>query len=451
MNAQRRNPLERFLSLFAEVHAGEGRSTVLLTLAVFLLLTSYYIIKPVREALILAGGGAAVKSYAAAGQAALLLVTVPLYARLAGQLSRRRLLTVVTLFFTACLGGFYLLAQLRVPLGVPFFLWVGIFNYTVIAQFWSLANDLHTPEAGKRLFAILGFGASAGAVFGSWVTEILIEPVGMYQLMLLSAGLLVVSLVLSLLAERRVTAGGAPAPDTGTSPDDPPPEAGLGRDGVFTVMRASRYLQLLALLTLLTNVVNTTGEYLLGELVTRTAREHALAGGATGEAVAAAMGPYIGAFYAGFFKIVNIVGLVTQLFLVSRLVKYLGVKVCLLILPLIAMGGYGLLLAFPVLSVVRWAKTAENATDYSLQNTVRNMLWLPTSRQEKYKAKQFVDTFCVRLGDMLSAGVVFVGTTWLGFGVAGFAGFNLVLVGFWVIVSVVIGRRFVRLVPDHRR
>ncbi len=433
--------LERFLSLFAEVHAGEGRSTVLLTLSVFLLLTAYYIIKPVREALILAGGGAEIKSYASAGQAALMLVTVPAYALLAGRLPRRGLLSVVTVFFTACLVVFYLLAQARVPLGVPFYLWVGVFNYTIIAQFWSLANDLHTPEAGTRLFAILGFGASAGAVFGSWVTELLIEPVGIYQLLLLSAGLLVASLMLSLAAERRRGQANAATPAAAAPTTEP-----MGETGVLDLMRASRYLQLLAWLTLLTNLVNTTGEYMLGEMITRWAREAALAAGAVGdEAVSAAMGPFIGNFYAGFFKIVNIVGLVTQLLLVSRLVKYLGVRICLLILPLIALGGYGLLLLYPVLGIVRWAKTAENATDYSLQNTVRNMLWLPTSREEKYKAKQFVDTFCVRLGDMLSAAVVFVGNHWLAASIGHFAGFNLVLVALWLVCAVVLGRAFRRL------
>lgn len=440
MSRRERSLLERFLALFAEVRPGEGRSTVLLAASIFLLLTAYYIIKPVREALILAGGGAAVKSYAAAGQAALLLITVPAYARLAGRLSRRRLLTVVTWFFTACLGLFYMLAQVGVPLGIPFFLWVGIFNYTIIAQFWSLANDLHTPEAGKRLFAILGFGASAGAVFGSWVTERLIEPLGMYQLLLVSAGLLLASLALSLLVEKRNTASESPEADPG---------AALGDEGVLAVMRRHRYLQLLAWLTLLTNLVNTTGEYILGEMVTRSARDAAMASGATGPALADAMGPLIGGFYASFFKVVNLVGLLTQLFLVSRLVKYLGVRICLLILPLIAMGGYGLLLAFPVLGVVRWAKTAENATDYSLQNTVRNMLWLPTSRLEKYKAKQFVDTFCVRVGDMLSAGLVFVGTHWVAAGLAGFAAVNLILVLGWLVIAVLIGRRFRRLTMDQ--
>jgi len=445
---RQRNGLEKVLSVFADVRPGEGRATALLALSIFMLLTAYYIIKPVREALILAGGGAAVKSYASAGQAALLLVTVPLYARLAGRLPRRRLLSVVTLFFTACLGGFYVLAQLQVPLGVPFFLWVGVFNYTVVAQFWSLANDLHTPEAGKRLFAILGFGASAGAVFGSWVTEVLIEPLGMYQLLLLSAGLLVASLALSLVAEARKSHADSSDAEGATS--EPSPDEGLGDRNVFAVMLSSGYLQLLALLTLLTNLVNTTGEYMLGTLVEQSAREMAMAAGTSPDGMQGIMGPWIGSFYAGFFKYVNIVGLVAQLFLVSRLVKYLGVRVCLMILPLIAMGGYAMLLVFPVLSAVRWAKTAENAADYSLQNTVRNMLWLPTSREEKYKAKQFVDTFCVRVGDMLSAGVVFAGTHWLAARLSHFAAFNLALVVIWLFVAVIIGRRFQRLSPDHR-
>ena len=104
------------------------------------------IIKPVREALILSQGGAEIKSYSAAGQALLLLGVVPLYAALASRLSRRRLINYIGGFFITCLGLFYLLAQFQVPLGVAFFLWVGIFNVVMIAQFWSFANDLYTPK-----------------------------------------------------------------------------------------------------------------------------------------------------------------------------------------------------------------------------------------------------------------------------------------------------------------
>ncbi len=109
----------------------------------------------------------------------------------------------------------------------------------------------------------------------------------------------------------------------------------------------------------------------------------------------------------------NLAGLLLQLFVVSRVLKYLGVGVAIAILPLIALGGYLIAAFYPVLSMIRWAKTAENATDYSLQNTVRQILFLPTTREQKYKAKQAIDTFFVRAGDLLSAALVFAGTTWL--------------------------------------
>src|SRR6476659_2549515 len=133
-------PLDRSLRFFADVRAGEGATALLLALNVFLLLASYYFIKPVREALILAGEGAEVKSYAAAGQAILLLGLVPAYGALADRLPRRRLLDAVTALCIACLVAFYAVARAGAPVAVVFFLWVGIFNLMIIAQFWSFAN-----------------------------------------------------------------------------------------------------------------------------------------------------------------------------------------------------------------------------------------------------------------------------------------------------------------------
>ena len=186
---------------------------------------------------------------------------------------------------------------------------------------------------------------------------------------------------------------------------------------------------------LMLNWVNTTGEYILGRVVFGMA-EATVAAGESGDL---SVGDWIGKFYSDFFLIVNIVGVIIQLLLVSRILKYFGVRVALLILPVIAFGGYLLLAFYPVLGVVRWAKTAENATDYSLQNTVRNVLFLPTTREQKYKAKQAIDTFFVRVGDLLSAALVFVGTTWLAFETENFAMFNLALVVIWIVLAVTIG------------
>ncbi len=141
----------------------------------------------------------------------------------------------------------------------------------------------------------------------------------------------------------------------------------------------------------------------------------------------------------------NLVGLLLQLFVVSRIFKYLSVSVAILFLPIIAFTGYTLLALYPVLEVVRWAKTAENATEYSLNNTVRSVLFLPTTREEKYKAKQTIDTFFVRSGDVLSAVLVYLGTSWLLLTTEQFAMFNLVLVTVWLILAVFIGLEYRRM------
>ncbi|MEN8145615.1 MAG: hypothetical protein ABFS14_11760 [Gemmatimonadota bacterium] len=498
--------LDRFLRLFSDVRSGEGTSALILALNVFLILTAYYLIKPVREALILSGGGAEVKSYAAAGQALLLAGAVPLYGWLAGKLPRKRLINIVTFFFVACLGVFFLLAQTSLPLGVPFYLWVGVFNLMIVAQFWSFANDLYTSDEGERLFPVVAFGASAGAVFGSYVAGRVIEVIGINPLLLLAAALLLIGLTLTNyvdLRERRRTEAGVPEQQTtalqpaatgeirletgeltqlrdaflarlaeveaeegsgaGDEGEDllrvrsgkaagfaakpesdlrsgPPQEGG----SAFGLVFRYRYLLLIAIMMLLLNWVNTTGEYILGSVIEDAATGAVAAGTAEGLGV----GEYIGRFYSDFFLVVNALGLFLQLFVVSRVLKYLGVRAALVILPILVLGAYALLAFYPVLAFVRWAKTAENATDYSLQNTVRNVLFLPTTREQKYKAKQAIDSFFVRAGDVLSAGVVFAGTTWLAMSTMHFALFNMVLGGVWLTVVLAIGVRYRKLVAS---
>ena len=440
--------LDRFLRLVAPVQGGEGTNALLMTLNVFLLMTSFFIIKPVREALILAVWSAEAKLYASAGQAILVLIASPVYCLLADRVVVRRLIATVLVFFASCLVVFYLLAMAGVRLGIPFYLWVGVFNMMVVAQFWSFANDYYTEEQGKRLFAIIGFGMSAGAVFGGLITKQLSPVLGLYQLMLLSAALLILSLVLTFVADsRKKDRAAASRPVKNEKMEGP---------GGFALVFRNRYLMLIALMMIMANLVNTTGEYILGARV-KTASEESVAAvvraphmtavefEAAEKAREEAVGRSIGDFYAGFFSIVNLVGLLTQLFLVSRIVKWIGVNRAIMILPIVATGGYILIALFPVLGVARWAKTAENATDYSLQNTVRNMLFLPTTRAEKFKAKQAIDSFFVRFGDVLAALVVLSGTTVFSLTPGGFAVVNVVVAALWVVLALFIGRRYLLL------
>jgi AAA family ATP:ADP antiporter len=125
---------------------------------------------------------------------------------------------------------------------------------------------------------------------------------------------------------------------------------------------------------------------------------------------------------------VNVAAVLLQILAVSRVVKRLGLAGVLLTLPLVAFGAYGLVAAGAGLATIRWVKTAENAVDYSVMNTGKQMLWLATRRDEKYKAKQAVDTFFVRVGDVAAAGVVYAGTRWLDASVAVFGAVNLAVV-----------------------
>ena len=143
---------------------------------------------------------------------------------------------------------------------------------------------------------------------------------------------------------------------------------------------------------------------------------------------------------------VNLLAFVLQAFVVSRLFKYIGVRGVLFILPIIALFGYAALAVLPVFGVFRWAKVLENGTDYSINNTTRHALFLPTSRAAKYKAKQAIDSFFVRAGDLLQAAVVFVGVL-LAFDVRSFAMVNLALVAIWLVVVVAIAREYTKRVP----
>src|SRR5437867_10213829 len=264
MSAQRSpGGAERLLRLFTDIRAGEAGTALLLTANVFLLLCAYSLLKVVREPLILAGGGAEVKSYSAAGQALLLLVLVPAYGAFASRVDRVKLITWVTLFFASNLVIFYLLAQAKVPyLGVAFFLWVGIFNLMIIAQFWAFANDVYSPEQGKRLFAIVGIGASTGAILGAWLAKQLIKPLGVYQLMLVAAGILLACIALTRIVNVRESAARS---RPGAAPRAVVP---LGTEGGFKLVFSQRYLMLIALLMMLLNFVNTNGEYILGKTLT---------------------------------------------------------------------------------------------------------------------------------------------------------------------------------------
>jgi AAA family ATP:ADP antiporter len=424
--------LARIFSLFTCVRAGECGGAALMGLNVFLVLTAYYLLKTVREALVLTQGGAEVKSYSAAAQALLLLILVPVYSRITSRMSRERAAMGVTAFFVTNLLMFAGAGLAGLRIGVPFFVWVGVFNVTVIAQFWAYASDVWNEEQGKRLLPVVGMGSSLGAFAGAKLAGPLFKLMGPYQIMAVAAGMLLLVVLFTRIMDRhigRTSFKQATAAKTALAPGDG-----------FRMVFANRYLLLIAGFVLLLNVVNTSGEFLLSRLVVQEAERVA---GASAELKR----QFIGQFYSNFFGWTGIAGLVIQFFLVSRVFKKIGVRAALFIVPCIALGGYALLALAPALAVVRVAKILENAGDYSIQNSARHALFLRTSREARYKAKAAIDTFFWRAGDLLQAGIVALGAHY-GFTTGDFAAANMALAVIWIGVVALLFREYG---PEVRR
>ncbi|MEM7607506.1 MAG: Npt1/Npt2 family nucleotide transporter [Myxococcota bacterium] len=403
----------------------ERPATGLLALAIFLLMVCYYVLKTVREPWILTTGGAEQKTYASAWQAGALVLVLPIFNYFVARLDGRRMIVGLTLIFVANIELFYLGAISDVPgLGFIYFVWVGIFSLSSIALFWSFANDAVTTERGERMFPFVTVGMTAGPVVGSKVGSWLFDAGLSYPNVLqVGAAILLVHLGVYLAVFRQpVIEASKPEKQEGST---------LARAlRGFQLVLARPYIRRIALLILLLNVANTTGEFILSKLV-----EERAAG--TDDP-----GAYIGSFYGDFYFGVNLLGVLLQVFVASSLVRRFGIKSLLYTLPLIALVNYSLVAFGVAFSVFRVIKTAENASDYSLMNNAKAMLWLRTSREEKYAAKQTVDTLIYRLGDMLAAAAVYVGTTQLEWSLRAFGLFNVAVISVWLGVAWLLARSY---------
>ena len=445
---------ERILRLFTEVKPGEGTTAVMMFTNVFLILLAYYFIKPLREGWIAISDVEGltkmeVKAYSSFAQSILLLFVVGWYARLADRWDRVTLFTRATLFCISNMVIFWFLQPHfffdQLPLsGIVYYLWVGMFGVFVVAQFWTFCADVYTDERGKRMLPFIAIGATSGAAAGSWIVDTLVDSgvVPTEALLLVATVPLFVSIYLVRKVEQREDHHGSATdeePDFNTEPE----KASLWSGARLVLI--SKFLLLAALVTLLTNWVNTNGENLLFRVI-----QEALTVEAQGQGFAdeRSMMEYIRdgttAFYGNFYFWVNIIALLLQAFVASRLLKYGGFAAILLILPVIALTSYTVMALLPVLAVVKMMKIAENATDYSLNNTSRHVLWLPVSSAMKFHGKPAIDTLYVRLGDGLAAITVLVGVHLLALSTSGFFTFNVFLVLCWLVAGVL-------LVKEHRR
>ena len=445
-----RSVVERVLGLFTEVRPGEGKTALLMFTNVFLILCAYYFVKPLREGWIAISDVSGlskmeVKAYSSFAQSIILVFVVGWYARLAGHLNRAKLVTWATLFCISNLVIFWVLQPgfffEALPFsGIVFYIWVGMFGVFVVAQFWTFCADVYTDERGKRMLPMIAIGATSGAAAGSWIVSQLVDSglVDTKMLLLLATVPLFVSIGLTKIADRRESQGKAPAAAAGQS------EPGSGTESLLSsakLVLMSRFLFAAALVTLLTNWVNTNGENLLFRVIQESLTGQALEQGVIDTtAVLEFTRDGTTAFYGDFFFWVNIVALILQAFVASRLLKYGGFATIALMLPVIALMSYSIMALLPVLAIVKVMKIAENATDYSINNTARHVLWLPVSSAMKFRGKPAIDTLYVRLGDGLAAITVLIGIHAFALSTQSFFVFNVSLVVCWLAATVLLIR-----------
>ncbi len=456
MQQKQLSKTEKFLQIFTEVRPGEGKTALMMFANVFLILLAYYCIKPIREGWIAVSDiegltKMEVKAYSSFAQSIFLLFIVGWYGRLAGHLQRSTLITRVTLF---CISNMIIFWFLQPDLfiknlpytGIIFYLWVGMFGVFIVAQFWTFCADIYAEERGKRLIPMIAIGATSGAAAGSWLVDQLLESglVPTEALLLVATIPLFASTVLTRLVDNRERKPSSPEQEAPVKSSKKPAEEGLrfllsGARLIFI----SRFLLAAALVTLLTNWVNTNGENLLFRVIQETLTSQATDQGITDPAaILAFTRSGTTQFYGNFFFWVNIVALLLQSLVASRLLKFGGFAAIAMLLPVIAMISYSVMALLPILAVVKMLKIAENASDYSINNTARNVLWLPVSSEMKFQAKPAIDTLYVRIGDGLAAFTVLIGVQMLALTTRQFFIFNVALVVFWLGFTVMLIREY---------
>ncbi|HEV8112264.1 MAG TPA: MFS transporter [Planctomycetota bacterium] len=419
--------LAKLLRRVVDVHRGEFAALVLSCAYFFCILTSYYVLRPVRDQLGLVGGQEDL-AHNFTGTLFAMLLANPLYAWIVTRWPRKRFIPFVYRFFIANLLVFFALmrfgpAEWQIWMSRVFFVWVSVFNLFIVAVFWSLLADLFTLEQGKRLFGLVSVGGSLGAICGSSLTALLAKPLGPVNLLLVSAVLLEVAVwVMRALTRAKSKPEETVRPARRALPEDA--DQGGVLSGIALVFR-SPYLAWICLYMLLGSIAGTILYFEQAAVVRASITDAA-------ERTAV---------LARIDLVVNIVALSIQLFLTGRIVKKIGIGPTLAIQCTV----FGLALAWigisPALFVVAGGMALFRVGHYATSRPAREALFTVVGREAKYKSKGFIDTFVYRFGDVVGAwlkvGLGSIG----GLGTQGIALASLPIAVAWAGVGVILGRK----------
>src|SRR5947209_10874824 len=392
-------------------------------LYIFAVLSSYYIMRPIRDEMGVAGGVNNLPWLFTGTLVGMLLVNLP-FAWLVKTLPRDRFIPLAYRFFAANIVLFAVALYLAesaqtIWIGRVFFIWVSVYNLFVVSIFWQLNVDLFSPEQGKRLFGFLAAGATVGALVGSTVTASLARHVPPMALLLGAAVLLEVAVFAAGRLSRL-------SPSLHRRPGGENEHRPIGGGVLSGITHAvsSPYLLNVSLFLLLFAITSTILYFQQAGIVSQSFTDR---GAQT-------------AFFATVDQLVNALTLVIQLFLTGRLLAWFGVALDLGFLPAMTMIGFGALAVTPTLGAIAAFQVLRRAGDYAIARPTREVLFTVVPREDRYKAKSFIDTFVYRLGDQVGAWGV-AGFRALGAGAAELALIAIPIAFLWLLNALWLGRR----------
>ncbi|MDH3371096.1 MAG: MFS transporter [Gammaproteobacteria bacterium] len=416
-------PLQRWLTRLVSVEAGEWRALCWSFAYFFALLCGYYILRPVRDAMGIAGGVQQLQWLFTATFVAM-LAAMPLYGWVTSRFPRRRFLPYVYYFFIANLLLFHALFEAGDPgawVARAFFIWASVYNLFVVSVFWSFMADLYSNPQARRLFGFIAAGGTTGALAGPALTAVLAVPLGTNNLLLVSAAFLAVAVLCihRLIAWRKQV----PAAQSEQAASE---ERAMGGGILAGIRLAARspYLLGICLLMLLFTTLSTFIYFQQAQIV-----RDSFVSSAERTAV-----------FAAIDLAVNSLTILLQVFLTARIVRVLGVGGTLALIPLLLAAGFTALGMAPVLAVLVVVQVLRRAGEYAITRPAREMLYVVLAREEKYKAKNFIDTVVYRGGDAVSAWA-YAGLRALGLGLGAIAFIAVPLALAWAWVAFKIGRR----------
>jgi AAA family ATP:ADP antiporter len=440
----------RWLRRAGDVREGETAVLVWSSAYFFFVLSAYYVIRPIRDEMGVAAGVDRL-AWLFTGTLVGMLLLHPVYARLVARWPRRRFVPLTYRFFILNLVVFFVLfhagdAAQGVWIGRVFYIWTSVFNLFVVSVFWSFMTDIYRPSQSRRLFGMVAVGGTVGAILGSSITTALVGLLGPVNLLLVSALLLEAAGRASGVldgheprlaqaateeddaAARTVVPGDIGVADRGAG--GAPGRAEVIGGGVLEGIRhvlASPYLLGIAALMMLFTIASTFLYFQQAAIVASAFQDDRV--GRT-------------RLFASLDLAVNVLTLVTQVFLTGRIFRWIGIGASLAFLALLSAVGFGTLGAAPVLAVVVAFQVLRRAGNFAIQRPAREVLYTVLPRTDKYKAKNFNDTFVYRTGDQVGAWSYTLMASTLGIGLAGLAVAMVPLSAVWLVLALWLGRRY---------